>query len=235
MRKMFLIAAITIIGMMAINSQEASALPSGYFMEVTKWPCPGRDSVEGCVEVIRDAAGHAVYTESNDCDGNTTKTGEYPKGIIAFIDTVYKDTIITTLEDVWLKATRDRANDAKLTMAEALSRYIPAEKKDSVVSPHDTIRIYHFKFERIDISTANITFTEHVNSIDIQSDKPVKVQIVDLSTGLFATGVIVVNNSATISIGALPMGCRYAVIVNQTIEGYGEIIIATHEFCKAAN
>jgi hypothetical protein len=73
---------------------------------------------------------------------------------------------------------------------------------------------------------------EGSNEVIVSTDKPVEIQLIDLSTGQFVSERMQVEYDKTVNISNLSTGCKYGVAVFQNVEDYGYNHLNLHEFCK---
>jgi hypothetical protein len=77
-----------------------------------------------------------------------------------------------------------------------------------------------------------VTQAEGSNEVVIETDKSVEIQLMDVQTGTLIGDRVTVNDSHTISMNGLPIGCRYVVVIYQTIPEYAPTIFPAVGVCK---
>lgn len=214
MKRIFLVAIIAIIGMMAINNQEAKAeISREYKVRVTLFECKcGKPTCLGNIrsEVWSDVFDNVVYSEIRDCQGNTTTTGNKPLSVIGSGSNGSSDNYGNIM---WEQA-RKFSDMYAISIAEAFSSYVFAHTRidsgeNEILDPltGDTTHViwqeYIFNFPE-EWWSLNASSTLIANSallpspwgwdnMVVFSDQIVEARIVNLATGDYIGNFIVVD------------------------------------------
>ena len=107
---------------------------------------------------------------------------------------------------------------------------------DPIVDTNDGNSDLNDHLQDMDITPdmlANTHLTNTEGGVKITTDKPIKIEVIDLTTGINVSELIPVENEYTFNISNLLVGCRYTVLVRQS---FGDIVedflIRSHNFCK---
>ena len=86
-----------------------------------------------------------------------------------------------------------------------------------------------------EVLLADISVVQTGDVLTVTTDKQIYAQLVNLQTGALIGDFISVLDSHTFNTMALPMGCVYAIVLYQEVEGYYPYMHPTFTFCKASN
>ncbi|MPN50303.1 hypothetical protein SDC9_197929 [bioreactor metagenome] len=132
--------------------------------------------------------------------------------------------------DLWEIAV-NKSNMLNIPIATALAMDYPP-KFDS--SGSNGSKSYEFEFlldwvysYDVSLTASNLTFSTDFNDIYIK--------LVDLTAGTDITSFILVNNTQTIDISTLPIGCRYSIMMYVYDDEVLTPIATNYNFCKEGN
>jgi hypothetical protein len=227
--------------MMFFTSNTAKAMTEvHYSVWVHIGSCPGGGT--WCVEEwtpvadppVTGGLGTPTYTKMTACDGTVTETGEKPCGYTVIVS---NDTLIT----MWDKILQESEQRPTVMLADICieNGVIPSNIRDSIITggfgTTVTIKIMDFDLtEAFTVTLPVYASTDLIttsNSITINTNSPVLIQIIELNSGTTLSSFYEVLDTFTMSIDGFTSGCKYAVVVYQEISDVF-VIINTHNFCK---